>query len=156
MFVFHTCAKAKIWTFFYESISIFLSHSLFSFAFSCLLAVLLPTYHPFFAWNCDWLTFKERGKFNLQRVVGKQRNWKGIFPQNITFFVSVTLTGLVRISKTRYCWKDLSLDKLMFINLYPASRGPLIFQDKFGRLKEHCVTRKKPELKPRTNQVSRN
>ena len=31
----------------------------------------------------------------------------------------------------------------MFINLYPASRGPSIFLDKFGRLKEPCVTKKK-------------
>ena len=58
---------------------------------------------------------------------------------------SQELTGLVRISKTRYCWKHLSLEQVMFINLYPASRGPSIFLDKSGSLKEHCVTRKKPE-----------
>ena len=44
----------------------------------------------------------------------------------------------------------------MFINLYPASRGPLIFLDKSGRLKERYMTRKKQELKPQTNRVSRN
>ena len=55
--------------------------------------------------------------------------------------MSVTLTGLVRISKTRFCWKELSLKKLLFINLCPASRGPPIFLYKLGRLKERCVTR---------------
>ena len=131
-----------LWIYFNLSLSLS-----FFLCLSCLLAVLLPTLLSFFARNCGWLTFKERGKFNLQRVVCKQRNWQWIFPQIVTLFVSVTLTGLVRISKTRYCWKDLSLKKLMFINLYPASRGPLIFLDKSGRLKE---------LKPRTNRVSRN
>ena len=46
-----------------------------------------------------------------------------------------------RISKTRHPWKDLSLKKLLFINLYPASRGLSIFLDKLGRLKERCVMR---------------
>ena len=68
-----------------------------------------------------------------QRVVCKQQNWQWIFPQNVIFYVSVTLTGLVRISKTRYSWKDLSLKKLLVINLYPASRGPSIFLDKSGK-----------------------
>ena len=53
----------------------------------------------------------------------------------LPFLVSVSLTGLVRISKVRYRWKDLSLKLLLFINLYPASRGPSIFLDKSGRLK---------------------
>ena len=53
----------------------------------------------------------------------------------LPFLVSVTLTGLVRISKMRYGWKDLSLKLLLFINLYSASRGPSIFLDKSGRLK---------------------
>ena len=55
--------------------------------------------------------------------------------------MSVTLTGLFRISKTRFCWKELSLKKLLFFNLCPASRGPSIFLDKLGRLKKRCVTR---------------
>ena len=55
--------------------------------------------------------------------------------------MSVTLTELVRISKTRFCWKELSLKMLLFINLCPTSRGPSIFPDKLGRLKERCVTR---------------
>ena len=46
-----------------------------------------------------------------------------------------------RISKTRHPWKDLSLKKLLFINLYPANRGLSIFLDKLGRLKERCVMR---------------
>ena len=121
-----------------------LSLSFFPLPFLLTRSFFLPTLSSFFAWNCGWLTFKERGKFNLQGVVCKL--W--IFPQNVTFFVSVTLTGLVSISKTRYYWKDLSLEKLMFINLYPASRGSSIFLDKLGRLKERCVTEKKQELKP--------
>ena len=43
--------------------------------------------------------FGKADKFNLQRVVGKQRNWQWIFPQNVAFFVSATLLGLVKISK---------------------------------------------------------
>ena len=46
-----------------------------------------------------------------------------------------------RISKMRHPWKDLSLKKLLFINLYPANRGLSIFLDKLGRLKERCVMR---------------
>ena len=46
-----------------------------------------------------------------------------------------------RISKMRHPWKDLSLKKLLFINLYPESRGLSIFPDKLGRLKEQHVTR---------------
>ena len=33
-----------------------------------------------------WLAIVlEKGKFSLQRVVGKQRSWQRIFPQIITF-----------------------------------------------------------------------
>ena len=56
----------------------------------------------------------------------------------LPFLVSVTLTGLVRISKMRYRWKDLSLKLLLFINLYLVTRGPTIFPGKSGRLKERC------------------
>ena len=69
LFVFHARAKAKIWSLFCQSISIFPSRSLFSFAFLC------PS-------------------------------------------------GLFRISKTRYRWKDLSLKKLLFINLFPCEQTP--------------------------------
>ena len=40
-----------------------------------------------------------------KRVADKPPHWRWIFPQNVTFSVSVTLLGLVRISKTRYRWK---------------------------------------------------
>ena len=113
----------------------------FSSAFLVYQQFCYPLYSPSFAWNCGWLTFQERGNFNLERVVCKQQNQQWIFPQNVTFFVSVTLTGLFRIPKTRFCWKELSLKKLFFINLCPASRGPSIFLDKLGRLKKRCVTR---------------
>ena len=68
--------------------------------------------------------------------------------------MSVTLTGLVRISKTRYRWKDLSLKKLLFINLYPPSRGLSIFLDKLGRLKEHRVTRQNRNNARASNEFS--
>ena len=42
---------------------------------------------------------------NLQRVADKPRIRQWIFPQNVTFSVSVTLLGSVRISKTGYRWK---------------------------------------------------
>ena len=75
----------------------------------------------------------------------------------LPFLVSVTLTGLVRISKMRYHWKDLSLKLLLFLNLYPASRGPSIFLDKSGRLKRSVAWRDKTGiiLEPRTNRISK-
>ena len=39
------------------------------------------------------------------------------FPQNVTFFVSVTLSRMVKIFKKRYRWKDLSLLTLLLTNL---------------------------------------
>ena len=37
-----------------------------------------------------WLAnFLEKEKFNFQSVVCKQRNWRWIFPQNVTFFLGV-------------------------------------------------------------------
>jgi len=68
--------------------------------------------------------------------------------------MSVTLTGLVRICKTRYRWKDLSLKKLLFINLYPPSRGLSIFLDKWGRLKEHRMTRQNRNNVRASNELS--
>ena len=63
-----------------------------------------------------WLAnFLEEGKFILQRVADKQRHWQWIFPQNVTFFVSVTLLGLVRISKRRY--RLIPLVSLLLTNL---------------------------------------
>lgn len=118
LFVCYERAKAKIWSFFGESISIFLWCSLFSFAFFVYQQFCCTLYHPSFAQNCGWLTFQERGKFNLKTVVCKQRNWQ--------WTVSVTLSGLVRISKTLYRWKHLSLLMLFLTNFYPASRGPWI------------------------------
>ena len=54
-----------------------------------------------------------------ERVADKPAHWQWIFPQNVTFSVSVTLLGLVRISKTRYRWKIfVTLLLTKFINLY--------------------------------------
>ena len=66
-FVFHACAQAKILTFLFAN----QYRSPFFLCLSSLLAVFLPTLSScFFAWNCGWPTFKEKDKFNLQRVVG--------------------------------------------------------------------------------------
>ena len=66
------------------------------------------------AWNFGWLSFLEIDKCSRQNVVGKQRNWQWIFPQNDTFFVR---TGhsiqVLSIDGTR----DLSLLTLFLANL---------------------------------------
>ena len=85
-FVFHACAKAKIWAFFCKSISIFLSYSLFFLCLSCLLGVLLPTLSSLFCMEFWLANFLGKVQINLQRVVCKQQNWQWIFPQNVTFF----------------------------------------------------------------------
>ena len=64
-----------------------------------------PPYRLSFAWNCGWLTFKERDKFNLQRVVGKQQNWQSIFQK--------------KKSLPLFLWVYLSRD-------YPKIRGSLL------------------------------
>ena len=87
----------------FRSFSLALFFFFFFFSFLLHLQVLLPGI-------CMelWLAnFKERDKFSFQKVVGKQQNWQWIFPQIVTFFVNVTLLGLVRKSKTRYRWKYL-------------------------------------------------
>ena len=57
----------------------------------------------FFAWNCGWLTFQKRDKFNLKRV-------DGFLPKMLLGSLYIIfLSGLVRISKMRYLWKELSL-----------------------------------------------
>ena len=79
-FVFRACAQAKIWTSLANLFTSFLQFwPSFPYAF--------PFYTQFcFAWICGWLTFQKRDKFNLQRLVSKQRNWQSIFPQYITWF----------------------------------------------------------------------
>ena len=42
-----------------------------------------------------------------------------------TFFVSVTQSGLVRISKMMHRWKDLSLLKLLLTNLFTSSESQM-------------------------------
>ena len=43
-----------------------------------------------------WLAIVlEKGKFSLQRIVGKQRSWQWIFPKIITFFVSIKTTRAI-------------------------------------------------------------
>ena len=69
--------------------------------------------------------FYESYKFNFQRVVCKQRNWQWIYTFVYTFFVSVTQSGLVRISKTMHRWKDLSLLKLLRKNLLTSSESQM-------------------------------
>ena len=75
--------------------------------------------------NCSWLKFQESDKFNLEKVVRKQRNWQWIYTVVYTLFVSVTQSGLARTSKTMYRWKDLSLLKLLLTNLLTSSESQM-------------------------------
>ena len=60
----------------------------------------------------------KRGKVNLQRVVSQySETGKEFFTKRILGFLGITISGLVRISKTRYRWKDLSLLTFLFIIL---------------------------------------
>ena len=65
--------KMFFWRIYFD----FFARSLFfSFALPSDMQFCFPLYRPSFAWNCGWLTFLERDKFNLQTVVGKQQNWQ--------------------------------------------------------------------------------
>ena len=99
-----------------ESILIYPSRSSFVLCLSSLLAVLLPTLSSFFCMEFWLANFFRKGTNNLQIVVGKQRNWR-CFPPKSYLFVSLTLLGLVRISKRRYRWKVLSLVTLLLATL---------------------------------------
>lgn len=68
--------------------------------------------------SCGTAQRGKRGKFSLQRVVSHYSEiGSEFFTKMILGFVGVTLLGLVRISKTRYLWKDLSLLTFLFIVL---------------------------------------
>ena len=75
--------------------------------FLCLSSILaiFPHFIVFFCIELWLAKFLGKEKIYLQRVADKPPNWQWIFPQNVTSSVSVTLLGLVRISKTRYRWK---------------------------------------------------
>ena len=91
-----------------ESISIFFCRSPFFLCHSSLLAVFCPFYRLVF-WlgivagqllrKGTNLIFKEQ---SVNSEIGS-----GLFLNILPFFVSVTVLGLVRISKTRYRWKSL-------------------------------------------------
>ena len=85
-----------------------------------------------------------KAKIYFQRVVCEQRNWQWIFPQNVTFFVNVTLSGLVRIivriSKTRYRWKDLSV--LTLLNVVLKLRAKCVQE---GRCASFHMERQRPK-----------
>ena len=104
--------------FFCKSISIFLSRSLLFLYLSSLLAVLLLTLSSFF-WMELWLAnFLGKGQISLQRVVGKQRNWQWIFPENVTFFCECNSVRVGQnIQNKVSVWKDLSLLTLLLTNL---------------------------------------
>ena len=152
-----TCVqKPKFGPFFANLFQSFSLALFFSFAFlSCLLAVLLPTLSSLFCMELWLANFLGKRQINLQRVVCKQETGSGFIPKMLPFLISVTLTGLVRISKMRYHWKDLSLKLLLFLNLYPASRGPSIFLHKSGSLKRSIVWQDKTGtiLEPQMNRV---
>lgn len=54
-----------------------------------------------------------QAQFNLQRLVGNSEIDCSFFPKTLSFLVSVTLFGLVKISKTRYRKEDLFLLPLL-------------------------------------------
>ena len=90
LFVFHARAQAKILTFICESISIFLFRSLFF-----LISSFFCQLYRLFCMELWLAIVLEKGKFSLQRIVGKQRSWQRIFPQIITFFVSIKTTTAI-------------------------------------------------------------
>ena len=142
--------KSQNLGFFCESISIFLSCCLLSLCLPCLLAVLLPTLSSLFCMELWLANFLGKGQIDLQRVVCKQQNRQWIFPQNVTFF---SKCNSERIGQN--IQNEVSLKLLLFITLYPASRGLLIFLDTSGRLKRSIVWWDKTGtiLEPRMNQV---
>ena len=81
------------------------SIALFFLFLSSILAVFCPLYRLFLHRIVASQIFGKGKKFDLQRVADKPAHWQWIFPQNVIFSVSVTLLGLVRISKTRCRWK---------------------------------------------------
>ena len=60
----------------------------------------------------------------------------GFSPKTLPFFLSVTMSGLVRLSKTRYHWKDLSLLTLLLTNLLTET------ESKMGAGRKMCVVPK--------------
>ena len=122
-----------------ESISIFLSSSLFFLLFLLYWRFCYPLYRLYFAWNCGWLTFWERDKFNFQNgvVCTKQRNWQWIFPQNVTFFNfgSVTLSGFGQNIQN-----EVSLKRSIFVDV--VAYQFVNFNWKLnGGFREKCVHR---------------
>ena len=101
LFLFFTHAhKPKFWLHLRIYFDLSLSFSFFL-CLSCILSVFCPLYRLFFCIELWLANFLGKEK----RVADKPPHWQWIFPQNVTFSVSVTLLGLVRISKTRYCQK---------------------------------------------------
>ena len=97
---------------FCKSILIFLSRSLLFLCLSSLLAVLLSTLLSSF-WMELWLTnFFWKGQINLQRIVGKQRNWRWIFLKNVTLFCEC---NSVRIGQN--IQNKVSLERSIFTDI---------------------------------------
>ena len=95
-----------------ESISIFLSRSLFFlfyWQFCC------PLYRLPFAWNCSWLTFWERDKCNFQGVVCKQRNWQRVSMGLISDWrkTAKTLVEAVKIEKFNRGKNELTVKEIV-------------------------------------------
>ena len=90
---FHACTQAKSFSLAllfplpFFSISSFVAHSIFFLLHGIVAGQL----------------FRKGTNIIFKTVVGKQWNWPWIFPQDVTFFVTVTLLGFVRISKMRHC-----------------------------------------------------
>ena len=108
---FHACAQAKSFSlalFFrlpFFSISSFVAHLIFFLLHGIVAGQL----------------FRKGTNIIFKQVVGRLWNWLWIFPQDVTFFVTVTLLGFVRISKTRHNLLERSICSdvvaYQFINL---------------------------------------
>ena len=105
--------KSQNLDFFGESISIFLSRSLFFFLFYW--QFCCPLYRLPFAWNCSWLTFWERDKCNFQGVVCKQRNWQRVSMGLITDWrkTAKTLVEAVKIEKFNRGKNELTVKEVV-------------------------------------------
>ena len=106
----------NFWLFICESSSIFLFRSLFS-----ILVVFCLLYSLFFIQNCGQPTFKERKKFNLQRVADKADSTLAVDFFSLKCYLSCE-GNVVRISQN--IQNEISLDTFCdvvaykFINLY--------------------------------------
>ena len=100
--------------FFFANLFRILSFALFFFlCLSSLLGVLLPTLSSFLHRIVSGQLFRKGKNSNFKEQYVNCEIGSGFFPKMLPFFESVTLSGQVRISKTRHRGKNLSLLTLL-------------------------------------------